>query len=91
MTVTRAGEAFLDKAEATLAAIDETHATARSWARQQEGRLHVGFMSLTPPMMAGDLFPRFMAGHPDVTIEWRQLGYPTLDPPRVARRLPTPR
>ena len=36
-------------------------------------------MSMTPPMMAGDLFARFMAEHPEVTIEWRQLGYPTLD------------
>jgi DNA-binding transcriptional LysR family regulator len=80
VTLTSAGEAFLEKAQATLAAMDETHATARSWARQAEGRLLAGFMSLTPPMMAGELFPRFAAAHPDVTIEWRQLGYPTLTP-----------
>lgn len=80
VTLTRAGEAFLEKAQATLVAMDETHATARSWARQAEGRLLAGFMSLTPPMMAGDLFPRFTAAHPDVTIEWRELGYPTLTP-----------
>ncbi len=80
VAVTRAGEAFLEKAQATLAAMDDTQAAARSWARQQEGRLHAGFMSLTPPMMAGELFPRFMAAHPSITIEWRQLGYPTLVP-----------
>jgi DNA-binding transcriptional LysR family regulator len=80
VSLTRAGEAFLEKATATLAAVDEVHATARSWARQAEGRLHAGFMSLTPPMMAGDLFPRFTAKHPEVTIEWRELGYPTLAP-----------
>lgn len=80
VSLTSAGEAFLDKATATLAAMDEMQATARSWARQAEGRLHAGFMSLTPPMMAGDLFPRFTAAHPEVTIEWRQLGYPTLTP-----------
>ncbi|HET6869796.1 MAG TPA: LysR family transcriptional regulator [Solirubrobacteraceae bacterium] len=80
VSLTRAGEAFLEKAAATLAAMDEMQATARSWARQAEGRLHVGFMSLTPPMMAGDLFPRFTSAHPDVTIEWRELGYPTLAP-----------
>ena len=79
VTVTPAGEAFLAKAEATLAAAEEVNATARSWAREQEGRLHAGFMSLTPPMMAGELFSRFMAEHPEITIEWRQLGYPTLD------------
>jgi DNA-binding transcriptional LysR family regulator len=80
VSLTRAGEAFLEKATATLAAVDEMQATARSWGRQSEGRLHVGFMSLTPPMMAGDLFPRFTAAHPALTIEWRELGYPTLTP-----------
>ena len=69
----------MEKAQATLAAVEEVSATARSWARKEEGRLHAGFMAMTPPMMAGDLVSRFMAAHPDVTIEWRQLGYPTLD------------
>jgi DNA-binding transcriptional LysR family regulator len=80
VSLTPAGEAFLEKAQTTLAAMDDMHATARSWARQEEGRLHAGFLSMTPPMMAGDLFPRFTAAHPDVTIEWRELGYPTLAP-----------
>ena len=79
VAVTPAGEAFLAKAQATLAAADEVNATARSWAREQEGRLHAGFMAMTPPMMAADLISRFMAAHPEITIEWRQLGYPTLD------------
>jgi DNA-binding transcriptional LysR family regulator len=82
VSLTRAGEAFLDRAQAALAAMDEAHATARSWARQEEGRLHAGFMSMTPPMMAGDLIPRFTAAHPDVSIEWRELRYPTLTPRR---------
>jgi DNA-binding transcriptional LysR family regulator len=80
VSLTRAGEAFLDKAVATLAAMDEMQSTARSWARHADGRLHIGFMSMTPPMMAGDLFPRFAAAHPEVDVEWRQLGYPTLTP-----------
>lgn len=80
VALTRAGEAFLEKAQATLGAMDDMQATARSWARQQDGRLHAGFMSLTPPMMAGDLFTRFGAEHPSVSVEWRQLGYPTLTP-----------
>ena len=80
VTVTPAGAAFLAKAQATLASVEDLNATARSLARDEEGRLHAGFMSLTPPMMAGELFPRFEAEHPEVTIEWRQLGYPTLEP-----------
>jgi DNA-binding transcriptional LysR family regulator len=80
VTATAAGEAFLEKAQATLTAVGEVQATARSWAREQSGRLLVAFMSLTPPMMAGDLVRRFAGAHPAVTIEWRELGYPTLDP-----------
>jgi DNA-binding transcriptional LysR family regulator len=80
VTLTPAGAAFLAKAQAALAAVEDLSATARSWARDEQRRLHAGFMSLTPPMMAGELFSRFTEEHPDVTIEWRQLGYPTLDP-----------
>ncbi|MBV9605358.1 MAG: LysR family transcriptional regulator [Solirubrobacterales bacterium] len=80
VTLTPAGEAFLAKAHAALAAMEDMQAAARSWARQEEGRLHAGFMSMTPPMMAGDLFPRFSAAHPEVTVEWRELGYPTVPP-----------
>ena len=80
VSVTPAGAVFLEKAEATLAAVADIDAVARSWARDQSGRLHGGFLSLTPPMMAGDLFPRFTSEHPGVVIEWRQLGYPTLKP-----------
>jgi DNA-binding transcriptional LysR family regulator len=80
VALTPAGEAFLDKARATLAAVDDMQATTRSWVRQQEGRLQAAFMSMTPPMMAGDLFPRFSDQHPEITIEWRQLGYPTPTP-----------
>jgi DNA-binding transcriptional LysR family regulator len=80
VTLTAAGAAFLAKAHATLDAVEDLNATTRSWARAQTGRLHAGFMSLTPPMMAGDLFARFQAEHPEATIEWRQLGYPTLEP-----------
>jgi len=79
VAVTPAGAAFLEKAQATLAAVEEVSATARSWARQREGQLHVGFMSLTPPMMAGELFTRFLAKHPGVAVEWRELGYPQPD------------
>jgi DNA-binding transcriptional LysR family regulator len=79
VTVTPAGAAFLEKAQTTLAAIEDASATARAWATQQGGRLRAGFVSMTPPMLAGDLFPRFSAAYPDVTIEWRELGYPWQD------------
>jgi len=80
VTVTAAGAALLEKAQATLAAVEDMNATARAWVRDREGTIHAGFLSLTPPMMAGNLFPRFVAEHPGVTIEWRQLDYPTREP-----------
>jgi DNA-binding transcriptional LysR family regulator len=77
--LTAAGQAFLEKARAALAAADEVDATARSWARTQAGRLLIGFLSLTPPMLAGDLFEQFAEEHPDIRVEWRELGYPIPD------------
>jgi DNA-binding transcriptional LysR family regulator len=79
VAVTPAGEAFLEKAQATLDALDQAQATARSWARAEAGRFQVGFLSLTPPMMAGELFDRFSREHPELNLEWRELGYPTHD------------
>jgi DNA-binding transcriptional LysR family regulator len=79
VTVTPAGQAFLEKARATLEAAEQAQATARSWARAQSGRMLIGFLSLTPPMMAGSLFERFAREHPEVSLEWRELRYPTLD------------
>jgi DNA-binding transcriptional LysR family regulator len=79
VTLTPAGAAFLEKAQATLTAIEDASATARAWAVQEGGRLRAGFVSMTPPMLAGDLFPRFTAAYPEVTIEWRELGYPRQD------------
>jgi DNA-binding transcriptional LysR family regulator len=79
VTVTEAGAAFLEKAQATVAAVEDASATARSWASQQGGRLRAGFVSMTPPMLAGELFPRFSVAYPEVTIEWRELGYPRQD------------
>jgi DNA-binding transcriptional LysR family regulator len=79
VAVTPAGQAFLEKARATLDAADDVDATARSWARAQAGRLLVGFLSLAPPMSAKDLFDRFSGAHPEIALQWRELGYPTLD------------
>lgn len=79
VTVTAAGEAFLERARATVTAFEDVQATARSLARAQAGRLMLGFLSLTPPMTAGDLFTRFTDAHPEADLEWRELGYPTIN------------
>lgn len=76
---TPAGEAFLEKARVALEAVDAAQATARSLARAEAGRLVVGFLSLTPPMLAAELFERFSEFNPEVEVVWRELGYPKLD------------
>lgn len=76
---TPAGTAFLAKAQAVLAAADDAEATAGGLARGQRGQLRIGFLSLTSPGMAGDLFAAFAARHPEVRLEWRELGFPSED------------
>lgn len=79
VSLTSAGRAFLDKAQGALEAVDAAQATARSLARAEAGRLVIGFLSLTPPMLAAELFERFAEGNPEVDLVWRELGYPTLN------------
>jgi DNA-binding transcriptional LysR family regulator len=79
VTATPAGQAFLVKARAVLDAVDAAQATARSLARAETGRLLIGFLSLTPPMLAAELFNRFSEENPGVELAWRELGYPKLD------------
>jgi DNA-binding transcriptional LysR family regulator len=79
VSLTSAGRAFLDKAQGALEAVDAAQATARSLARAEAGRLVIGFLSLTPPMLAAELFERFAEGNPSVDLVWRELGYPTLN------------
>jgi DNA-binding transcriptional LysR family regulator len=79
VTLTAAGEAFMEKARAALEAVDAAEATARSLARAETGTLLLGFLSLTPPMLVADLLERFAAANPRVDVVWRELGYPTLD------------
>jgi DNA-binding transcriptional LysR family regulator len=79
VSLTSAGQAFLEKARGALDAVDAAQATARSLARAEAGRLVVGFLSLTPPMLAADLFERFAEDNPGVDLVWRELGYPTLN------------
>lgn len=73
------GDAFLAKARAVLAAADDAEATVGGLARRRRGQLRIGFLSLTSPGMAGELFVAFGARHPEVTLAWRELGFPSAD------------
>jgi DNA-binding transcriptional LysR family regulator len=81
VTLTSAGRAFLEKARAALDAVDAAQATARSLARAEAGRLVLGFLSLTPPMLVSDVLERFVESNPGVDVQWRELGFPMLDVP----------
>lgn len=73
VTLTPAGQAFLEDAKAVLARVDSAVARAARIGRGDEGRLRVGFASST----AFDVLPivvrRFRERYPEVTLELTEL------------------
>jgi DNA-binding transcriptional LysR family regulator len=77
VTLTAAGEAFLEKAKAVLRAEADATATARSLARVSHGEVELGFLG-TPPMVAApELFNAFKRVCPQVDLSFRELQFPT--------------
>jgi DNA-binding transcriptional LysR family regulator len=75
-TLTTAGEAFLEKARAALAAMDEADLTAQSFARANNRTLEVGFIGPPPSAKAPQLFAAFRDEHPDVELSFREIPFP---------------
>ncbi len=77
VTLTRAGEAFLPKARAAVAA-DADAALAAQWlARASEGTVEFGFVGHPPGLDSPRLLERFGAEHPHVDIRFRELPFPS--------------
>jgi DNA-binding transcriptional LysR family regulator len=76
VTLTAAGEAFLPKARAVLAAAEDALRTAQSLARATSGQMHVGYIGPPPTINAPELFDTFTEGHPDATVSFRELPFP---------------
>jgi DNA-binding transcriptional LysR family regulator len=76
VTLTDAGEAFLEKARAAVETEGEVRRTAESLARAERGILEVGFIGPPPSMTAGELITAFTEAHPEAELSFRDLPFP---------------
>jgi DNA-binding transcriptional LysR family regulator len=76
VTLTPAGEAFLPKARAALAAETDAAATAQSLARSVRSAITVGYIGPPPPINAPELFTTFNQAHPGAEISFCELPFP---------------
>lgn len=76
VTLTPAGEAFLPKARAALAAETDAAATAQSLARAVRSAITVGYIGPPPTINAPELFEAFAEARPGAEISFRELPFP---------------
>jgi DNA-binding transcriptional LysR family regulator len=76
VTLTDAGQAFLEKARAAVASEAEVRRTAESLARAERGVLEMGFIGPPPGMTATPLINAFTAARPDAELVFRDLPFP---------------
>ncbi len=76
VTLTAAGEAFLIKARAALAAEAETAQLALSLRRAANGAIAVGFVGPPPAVSTPELFAAFAESNPDAHIDFQDLTFP---------------
>jgi DNA-binding transcriptional LysR family regulator len=77
VTLTAAGEAFLPKARAVVAAADDASRTADALVRAESARMDVGFVGPAPIVNPPELFGAFADAHPDSTVSFRELPFPS--------------
>src|SRR3977135_3735779 len=68
--LTDAGQAFLPKARAVIAAADEAMQTAQSLARASSGRMEVGYIGPPPLVNAPELFGAFVEAYPEAAVSF---------------------
>lgn len=76
VTLTPAGEAFLEKARAALAAEADAVRTAQALARAARGAIAVGFIGPPPAASNPELFAAFSDTHPDAEVSFQDLPFP---------------
>jgi DNA-binding transcriptional LysR family regulator len=76
VSLTSAGQAFLPKARAALAAGDDALRTAQSLARAGSGRMEVGYIGPPPLVNAPELFGGFTDSHPEASVSFREIPFP---------------
>lgn len=77
VTLTPAGEAFLPKARAAVAADADAALAARWLARTAEGTICFGFVGYPPGLDSPGLLETFQQEHPHIEIRFRELPFPT--------------
>jgi DNA-binding transcriptional LysR family regulator len=78
VTLTPAGEVFLGKARAVLAANEDAVLTAASLARIEDGAIAFGYLGLPPASSDPDLVEAFTEDHPDIQLAPQELPFPSL-------------
>jgi DNA-binding transcriptional LysR family regulator len=78
VTLTPAGEAFLPKARAAVAANKDAALTAEWLGRTAQGTIEFGFVGHPPPLDSPGLLEAFKKLHPDIDIRFRELPFPSL-------------
>jgi DNA-binding transcriptional LysR family regulator len=77
VSLTAAGEAFLPKARAAVAA-DADAALAGEWlSRSAEGTVEFGFVGYPPGLDSPALLQAFREQHPEIDIRFRELPFPS--------------
>ena len=78
VTLTPAGEVFLEKARAALTATEDAVLTAESLARTHQGTITFGYLGLPPASSDPGLIEAFTEAHPDIQLVPQELPYPSL-------------
>jgi DNA-binding transcriptional LysR family regulator len=77
VTLTAAGEKFLEKAVAAVAADSDALQTAQSLARAQTGVIEFGFLGTPPGLDSPAPLAAFAETHPSIDIRYRDLPFPS--------------
>jgi DNA-binding transcriptional LysR family regulator len=75
--LTAAGEAFLPKAEAAVAANEDAALTAEWLARAAENTIEFGFIGHAPALDSPRLLAALKETHPEIDIRFRELSFPS--------------
>jgi DNA-binding transcriptional LysR family regulator len=76
VTLTPAGETFLEKARAAYLAEIDAVQTAESLARGARGTIAVGFIGPPPPLSHPELFAALTEEHPELELSFQDLPFP---------------
>jgi DNA-binding transcriptional LysR family regulator len=76
VTLTTAGESFLERARVAVAAERDAFETARSLARRQAGTIDFGFLGTPPGLDSPAPLSAFAQQHPAIDLRYRELAFP---------------